>query len=116
MPARKGWPAAPCTAGRPWRLSDRGGREGAARAARSLPADDTPPFRRAVVRSRVVARPRRRAGGPRIIDVMIGAVLGVLSLVLLLPTAAGGADTVRAATLPNGLRVLLLEDHRSPIV
>jgi zinc protease len=47
---------------------------------------------------------------------MIGAVLGVLSLVLLLPTAAGAADTVRAATLPNGLRVLLLEDHRSPIV
>jgi zinc protease len=46
------------------------------------------------------------------------AWLVVLLLVLL---AAGGAaaqsaDRVLAATLDNGLRVLLLEDHRSPIV
>jgi zinc protease len=47
---------------------------------------------------------------------MIRAVLVVLTLVLLLPIRAGAAETVRAATLPNGLRVLLLEDHRSPIV
>jgi zinc protease len=46
---------------------------------------------------------------------MIRAVLVVLTLVILLPMPAS-ADTVRAATLPNGLRVLLLEDHRSPIV
>ena len=32
------------------------------------------------------------------------------------PPAAEPADTVVAATLDNGLRVLLLEDHRSPIV
>jgi len=47
---------------------------------------------------------------------MIRAVLVVLTLVLLLPMRAGAAETIRAATLPNGLRVLLLEDHRSPIV
>ena len=39
------------------------------------------------------------------------ALLGVLA------AAAGAAtDSVLATTLPNGLRVLLLEDHRSPIV
>jgi zinc protease len=46
-------------------------------------------------------------------------VLALLALALAAP-AAGGAQpvtaSVRAATLPNGLRVLLLEDHRSPIV
>jgi zinc protease len=47
---------------------------------------------------------------------MFRAVLVVLTLVLLLPMRAGAAETIRAATLPNGLRVLLLEDHRSPIV
>ncbi|PYN13551.1 MAG: peptidase M16, partial [Candidatus Rokuibacteriota bacterium] len=35
---------------------------------------------------------------------------------LLVPTGAHAADRVVAATLDNGLRVLLLEDHRSPIV
>ncbi len=40
----------------------------------------------------------------------------VLGLTLGLPVAAGAADGVVAATLDNGLRVLLLEDHRSPIV
>jgi len=38
-------------------------------------------------------------------------------LLVLLGGAAGAsaAETVQATTLPNGLRVLLLEDHRSPI-
>ena len=44
---------------------------------------------------------------------LLGIVLG---LTLGLPVAAGAADGVVAATLDNGLRVLLLEDHRSPIV
>ena len=49
-------------------------------------------------------------------------VAAVLVLVLLLPGAGPGAartgstDAVLAATLANGLRVLLLEDRRSPIV
>src|SRR5712664_2404397 len=45
-------------------------------------------------------------------------VVSVILLIaaLLLPTGARAADRVVAATLDNGLRVLLLEDHRSPIV
>jgi zinc protease len=47
-------------------------------------------------------------------------LLAVLVLVALLVPAPGSAqsttDGVLAATLENGLRVLLLEDHRSPIV
>jgi zinc protease len=39
----------------------------------------------------------------------------VLVLVLALASVAGAADTL-ATTLDNGLRVLLVEDHRSPIV
>src|SRR2546428_12164034 len=33
-----------------------------------------------------------------------------------MPREVGAAERVVAATLDNGLRVLLLEDHRSPIV
>jgi zinc protease len=40
----------------------------------------------------------------------------VLTLLGLLPAPARGQDSVVATTLDNGLRVLLLEDHRSPIV
>jgi len=40
----------------------------------------------------------------------------LLAVALLAPVPALAADGVVAATLPNGLRVLLLEDHRSPIV
>ncbi|PYM90976.1 MAG: insulinase family protein [Candidatus Rokuibacteriota bacterium] len=40
----------------------------------------------------------------------------LLIAALLGPTGARAADRVVAATLDNGLRVLLLEDHRSPIV
>ena len=40
----------------------------------------------------------------------------LLIAALLVPTGARAADRVVAATLDNGLRVLLLEDHRSPIV
>ncbi len=40
----------------------------------------------------------------------------LLALTLSLPATALAADVVVATTLDNGLRVLLLEDHRSPIV
>ncbi len=40
----------------------------------------------------------------------------VLAATLLVAAAAHAADGVVTDTLPNGLRVLLLEDHRSPIV
>ena len=40
----------------------------------------------------------------------------LLVVSLLAPSGAPAADRVVAATLDNGLRVLLLEDHRSPIV
>jgi len=36
--------------------------------------------------------------------------------VLVIPAAAHAADPVHATTLDNGLRVLILEDHRSPII
>ena len=44
--------------------------------------------------------------------------LGVIAMVVLLttPAWAQSTDAVVATTLDNGLRVLLLEDHRSPIV
>jgi zinc protease len=44
------------------------------------------------------------------------AILPLLIVSLLAPSAAHAADRVVAATLDNGLRVLLLEDARSPIV
>ena len=44
------------------------------------------------------------------------AVLFVLSVSLLAASTSPAADRVVATTLDNGLRVLLLEDHRSPIV
>ena len=44
------------------------------------------------------------------------AVLLLLTVALLVPSGAPATDPVVAATLDNGLRVLLLEDHRSPIV
>ncbi|MEK7715573.1 MAG: pitrilysin family protein [candidate division NC10 bacterium] len=40
----------------------------------------------------------------------------LLALALLVPAAGHAADGVVTATLPNGLRVLLLEDSRNPIV
>jgi len=43
-------------------------------------------------------------------------LLFLLVVSLLTPSDAPAADRVVAATLDNGLRVLLLEDHRSPIV
>ena len=43
-------------------------------------------------------------------------VVFLLVVSLLAPPGAPAADRVVAATLDNGLRVLLLEDHRSPIV
>ncbi len=43
-------------------------------------------------------------------------IVVLLVVSLLAPSGAPAADRVVAATLDNGLRVLLLEDHRSPIV
>jgi zinc protease len=54
--------------------------------------------------------PRRYNRSVRI----LGAVLLLAALVV--PVVVRAADGVVAATLDNGLRVLLLEDHRSPIV
>jgi zinc protease len=51
----------------------------------------------------------------RIIGDVMAWLLVVLTLLLTAPAAAT-ADDVRASTLDNGLRVLLIEDHRSPIV
>ena len=45
---------------------------------------------------------------------IVAAFLLIISLLAV--SAAPGADRVVATTLDNGLRVLLLEDHRSPIV
>jgi zinc protease len=59
---------------------------------------------------------------PRAIIAVVKLRTPVLLLFLALLSAAlasvagGATDGVLAATLPNGLRVLLLEDHRSPIV
>ena len=44
------------------------------------------------------------------------AILLLLIISLLAPASSHAADRVVAATLDNGLRVLLLEDQRSPIV
>ena len=44
------------------------------------------------------------------------AILLLLVVSLLIPSGARAADRVVTATLDNGLRVLLLEDSRSPIV
>jgi zinc protease len=49
-------------------------------------------------------------GSPRHVAV------AALGLVLLAASAAPGATDVLEATLDNGLRVLVLEDHRSPVV
>src|SRR5512132_486135 len=57
------------------------------------------------------------AWAPGIIQVMRTPLLAIVLFALAAGSAgAQGADRVVAATLDNGLRVLLLEDHRSPIV
>jgi zinc protease len=44
------------------------------------------------------------------------ALVVALVAMMLAPGPVGAADTVQATTLANGLRVLILEDHRSPII
>src|SRR5262245_50729537 len=61
----------------------------------------------------MIHRPQRRRRYNRTVRI---AILPLLILSLLAPSAARAADRVVAATLDNGLRVLLLEDQRSPIV
>src|SRR5262245_31681744 len=67
-----------------------------------MQADDTP------------ARRRHREAAGRY---TFGVVRLLLAAALLLVAAFPGhaADDVLAVTLDNGLRVLLLEDHRSPV-
>ena len=61
----------------------------------------------------MIHRPQRRGRYNRTVRI---AILPLLILSLLATSAARAADRVVAATLDNGLRVLLLEDQRSPIV
>ena len=56
----------------------------------------------------------RRHGYTRSVRRIVLAVAVLLASVL--PASVHGQDSVVATTLDNGLRVLLLEDHRSPIV
>src|SRR5215510_11736357 len=57
------------------------------------------------------------AAGPvaRRYTFVVAPLLLVLLLALLPAAPARAADAVLATTLDNGLRVLLLEDHRSPV-
>ena len=61
----------------------------------------------------MIHRPQRRRRYNRTVRI---AILPLLILSLVAPSAARAADRVVSATLDNGLRVLLLEDQRSPIV
>jgi zinc protease len=47
--------------------------------------------------------------------VQLAALGTVICLSASAPARAGIADTVRAQTLPNGLRVLVLENHKAPV-
>ncbi len=62
----------------------------------------------------MIHQPGRPPGGRYTFGVRRALV--VLLIVLGLPAPAAAADPVTAATLANGLRVLLVEDHRSPVV
>src|SRR5947207_15867358 len=71
----------------------------------------------------VARRERHEARGYNRCVIRVSSILVMVALVLTpvgsLPAAraqSGGDARVLAATLDNGLRVLLLEDHRSPIV
>jgi zinc protease len=47
---------------------------------------------------------------------VLGAALGILICIAASgPARAGMADAVKAQTLPNGLRVLVLENHKAPL-
>ena len=61
----------------------------------------------------MIHRPQRRGRYNRTVRI---AILLLLTVSLLVPSSARADDRVVAATLDNGLRVLLLEDQRSPIV
>src|SRR4029077_13712112 len=77
-------------------------------------ADDRP----AMARVQALPRPGYNPGVTRH---LLAAILVAILLVAERPTPVTGqakaaSDAVVATTLDNGLRVLLLEDHRSPIV
>ncbi len=70
--------------------------------------------------ARVQALPRP-GYNPGVTRHLLAAILAAILLVAERPTPVAGqakaaSDAVVATTLDNGLRVLLLEDHRSPIV
>src|SRR5687767_12883134 len=78
--------------------------QSSATAAKRMIADHTP------------VRGLRRADNVRIIDLVIRRCVVALVLVLLVTTPAAAQDGLVATTLDNGLRVVLQEDRRSPIV
>jgi zinc protease len=47
--------------------------------------------------------------------VLVAALGTLLSLTASMPARAGISDAVKAQTLPNGLRVLVLENHKAPL-
>ena len=47
--------------------------------------------------------------------VLVAALGTLLSLTASMPAHAGMSDAVKAQTLPNGLRVLVLENHKAPL-
>jgi zinc protease len=47
--------------------------------------------------------------------VLVAALGTLLSLTASMPARAGMSDAVKAQTLPNGLRVLVLENHKAPL-
>jgi zinc protease len=47
--------------------------------------------------------------------VLLAALGTLLCLTTSMPARAGISDAVKAQTLPNGLRVLVLENHKAPL-
>jgi len=61
-------------------------------------------------------RRRTRTGGQPIGRLVLGLLLGV-TLAWAAPAGAGGyADRVVETVLPNGLKLIMLEDHKAPVV
>src|SRR5438128_198490 len=67
-------------------------------------------------RSAIGARSYRTHGYNRLMRPVLTFLLVVLAVLPVAGSQAAESDPVLATTLDNGLRVLLLEDHRSPIV
>ena len=46
----------------------------------------------------------------------LSAAFGRMALLLLLPTTPAISETVSSFTLDNGMEIVVLEDHRAPVV